>query len=204
MLGPARDPADPHGHRMQTLRTELLLRREFANQAEVVCVASPCAGEGRTRLATELALAIAQTGLATLLVDADLRRPGVHDLFGVGNNQGLATSLEHNEPPPLLSVRGLRHMSVLTAGTTALNPLELLSSRRFAELVDQWREQFGYVIMDTSPVSQFPDALAVANLTGNVLVISRAQHTPFIALENMLRQVGSTQSRVLGAVISHH
>lgn len=199
----AHDPFDPRCEKIRALRTELLLRRESLESADIVALLSPCAGEGRSLLAAELAIAFAQTAHPTLLVDADLRRPQQHLLFGAPNRQGLAQAIQSGEPPPLHAVHGLPRMSLLTAGVVVGDPLELLSSRRFAELLEHWRREFEFVVIDTAPVGPFSDGLAVASLVGRVLAVSRAQHTPFKDMQDMLRRLATTRSTILGAVINH-
>ena len=199
----AHDPRDPRCEKIRALRTELLLRRESPDRADIVALLSPCAGEGRSLLAAELAIAFAQTGRPTLLVDADLRRPRQHLLFGTENRHGLSQAIESGAKPFVHAVRGLPRMSVLTAGAIPGNPLELLSSRAFASMVEDWRDNFDFVVVDTAPVVHFSDALAVANFVGRVLALSRAQHTPYKDMQDMLRRLAATRSQILGAVISH-
>lgn len=197
------DPYDPRCEEMRALRTELLLRRDAIDRANIIAVLSPCAGEGRSLLAAELALAFAQTGRPTLLVDADLRRPQQHLLFGSDNGEGLSEAIERGTNPQFHTVRGLAHMKLLTAGAVPANPLELLSGSRFASMVDDWRDNFEFVVLDTAPVMHFSDALAVASLVGRVLALSRAQHTRYRDMQDMLRRLAATRSYFLGAVINH-
>ena len=199
----AHDPRDPRCEKIRALRTELLLRRESPDRADIVALLSPCAGEGRSLLAAELAIAFAQTGRPTLLVDADLRRPQQHLLFGTDNRQGLSQAIQAGVDPYLHAVQGLPRMSVLTAGAVPSNPLELLSSSGFASMIEDWRDSFEFVVIDTAPVMQFSDGLAVANFVGRVLTLSRAQHTPYKDMQDMLRRLAATRSQILGAVISH-
>lgn len=199
----AHDPYDPRCEKIRALRTELLLRRESIDRADIVALLSPCAGEGRSLLAAELAIAFAQMGRPTLLVDADLRRPQQHLLFGTDNREGLSQALEYGVKPQLHTVQGLPRMSVLTAGEVPHNPLELLSSSNFVSMVEDWRDNFEFVVIDTAPVMHFSDGLAVASLVGRVLALSRAQHTPYKDMQDMLRRLAATRSQILGAVISH-
>lgn len=199
----AHDPYDPRYEKIRALRTELLLRRESTDRADIIALLSPCPGEGRSLLSAELAIAFAQMGRPTLLVDADLRRPQQHLLFGTDNRQGLSQAIEYGTKPQLHSVRGLARMSVLTAGEVPANPLELLSSNVFASMIEDWRDNFEFVVIDTAPVKHFSDGLAVASLVGRVLALSRAQRTPYRDMQDMLRRLAATRSQILGAVISH-
>jgi protein-tyrosine kinase len=199
----AHSPGAPRCEKVRALRTELMMRRDTADGADMVALLSPCAGEGRSLLAAELAIAFAQTGQPTLLVDADLRRPRQQVLFGSSTMRGLAEAIEYGNAPSLQAVQGLPQLSVLTAGAVSVNPLELLSDISFTAIVQEWRRNFRFVVIDTAPVMRFSDGLAVANAVGRVLALSRAQHTPYKGMQDMLRRLKATRSHVLGAVISH-
>ena len=199
----AHDPYDPRCEKVRALRTELLLRRESTDRADIVALVSPSAGEGRSLLAAELALAFAQTGRPTLLVDADLRRPQQHLLFGTDNRIGLSQAIKFGVKPQFHTVNGVPRMSLLTAGPVPSNPLELLSSGSFASMIEDWRDNFEFVVIDTAPVMHFSDGLVIASLVGRVLALSRAQHTRHQDMQDMLRRLVTTRAQVLGAVISH-
>lgn len=199
----AHSPYHPRSEQIRMLRTELLLRHEAAESANITAVLSPCAAEGRSQLAAELAIAFAQLGRPTLLVDADLRHPQQHVLFNADNTRGLAHALAREEVPRFQTVKGLPSLFLLTAGAPPANPLELLSDRCFESMVGDWRQHFQFVVLDTPPVSQYADALAVATIVGRVLSLSRARRTSYRDTRDMMRRLGATQSRILGAVINH-
>lgn len=192
----------PRAEQIRMLRTELMLRHEAGTNANSIVVLSPCAAEGRSQLAAELAIAFAQLGRPTLLVDADLRRPQQHALFNADNTHGLAPALATEQTPQFQAILGLPSLFLLTAGPPAANPLELLSDRHFEGLVGEWQQSFQFVVVDTPPVSRYADGLAVATVVGRVLSLSRARHTPYKDTRNMMRRLAATQSRILGAVIN--
>lgn len=197
------DPFDLRSEKVRALRTELMLRREGEEGANIVALLSPQSGEGRSQLAAELAIAFAQLGQRTLLIDADLRNPIQHILFGTDNRTGLSQSLADREPPYLRPVESFEDLSLLTAGPRPPNPVELLSDRAFAAMIDGWRAEFEYLVIDTAPVTRFSDGLAVAAAAGRVLALSRADSTPYVETREMLRRLGATQARIVGAVINH-
>ena len=195
---------DPYGRRneaIRALRTELLLRNE-TRQANVLCVVSSTSGEGRSQLAAELAIAFAQLGRRTLLVDADMRRPRQHILFSTSNARGLSDSLMRDERPYLYPVENLPLMSVLTSGAKPPNPLELLSSGRFERLLKDWKKTFEFVVIDSPPVTQCADALAIATLAGRVLFVVRAEHTLHRDTGETLRRLATTRAQILGAAMN--
>lgn len=202
-LAGAYDTFDPRYEKIRALRTELLLRREPGDGAEVIALLSPGTGDGRSQLAAELAIAFAQLDRPTLLVDADLRQPSQHLLFAADNKSGLAQAIERGAAPHLHPVEELRHLWLLTAGPTPDNALELLLNKRFAALVEEWRESFDFVVLDTPPITEYSDGLAVASLIKRVLVLSRARHTPYKESRDLLRRLAAIRSQVVGAVINH-
>src|SRR6185503_14942407 len=163
-LAGAYDTFDPRYEKIRALRTELLLRREPGDRAEVIALLSPRTGDGRSQLAAELAIAFAQLGRPTLLVDADLRHSSQHLLFSADNKSGLAQAIAHGTTPHFQPVEGSQHLWLLTAGPTPDNALELLLNKRFAALVEEWRESFDFVVLDTPPIAEYSDGLAVASL----------------------------------------
>jgi protein-tyrosine kinase len=197
----AHDPAHPRAESIRSLSTELLMRTR--NQGGgIIALVSPCAAEGRSQLAAELAIAFAQLGRRTLLVDADLRHPTQHILFGAENDRGLTDALvDGGGTVRLFGIAEMPQLKLLPSGVLPPNPLELLSGIRFEQLATEWRRNFEFVILDTPPAAKSSDAIAVASVVGNVLVLSRADVTPFTALKEMARKLETTHARTLGAVI---
>jgi protein-tyrosine kinase len=194
----------PHCERLRALRTELsLLLGHGGRQASVIAVLSPGPGEGRSQMAAELAIAFAQLGRRTLLVEADLRRPRQHLLFGAGHAPGIAQCLTIGKQPQFLRVESLPQLSLLTSGPVPPNPLELLSDGRFERLLSDWRRIFDVVVIDTPAVTHFADGLAIASFAEQVLMLSRANITSHKDMKDTLRRLSSTNARILGAVINH-
>ena len=198
----AHNPDSSRSETLRTLRTELLMRTNGLRAAGVFALISPGAQDGRSQLCAELSLAFAQLGGRTLLVDADLRRPHQHVLFGANNETGLTQALIAGTAPRLQRVRGPAAMSLLTSGAPPPNPLELLSGRRFEQLMADWRRDFEYIVLDTPPASQYADGLAVASIGVNVVVLARAARTSFDVLDDLRRKLETTRSQVIGAVIN--
>jgi receptor protein-tyrosine kinase len=188
---------------LQAIRTEILLRRETPQRAEVIAVISAGATEGRSTLAAELAIAFAEAGHATLLVDADLRQPCQHELFNLPNQLGLAQLLMFGNRPLLHVPPGLPQLTVMTAGDRPARPLDLLSHPAFAEAISAWRDQYRVVVIDTPALGQWPDGAAIANVAGRALLATRSGHTRYTELRTALRRLAPTRSRVMGAVINH-
>jgi protein-tyrosine kinase len=199
-----RDPDNIYSEQIRALRTELLLLNGASHSGNSIVILSPCQGEGRTQLCAELAIAFSQLGQRTLLVDADLRRPRLEGLFKSENMyEGLGQALASGGIPELLSVDQLPHLSVLLAGPSVPNPLELLTNGHLQRHMSDWRKKYNTIIIDTPPITEFADGLAIASFAEQVLILGRSGSTPHNNIKEMLRRLGGTQSRIVGSVINN-
>jgi receptor protein-tyrosine kinase len=198
----AHDPYSERSEAIRSLRTELLMRTNGRRGAAMFALLSPTSGEGRSQLSAELAIAFAQLGSRTLLVDADMRNPRQHLLFGAENTIGLAQALVDIKQHRVYGVNGVQHMTLMTAGTVPPNPLELLSGNRFDRLVTEWRRSYEFVVIDTPPAARFSDGFAIATVAGNVVVLGRTNSTSYSAMTEMRRKLDTTNAFVVGAVMS--
>lgn len=166
-------PASREAEAYRSLRTSLLLKTDRSD-AKVLQVTSAEPGDGKTTSVSNLALAIAQTGRKVLIVDADLRRPTVHTLFGIMNAVGLGDVLAQ-EIDARTAIRETRisNLSILTAGMLPENPSEMLMSRRFAETVRQLRNEYDYVLIDSPPLVVVSDPSVIASTVDGVLLVVR-------------------------------
>lgn len=196
-----RDPFHPQVEQVRALRSELLRRQPDAAHNRFAVV-SASIGDGRSSLAASLALACAQLGQPTLLVDADLRAPRQHTLLALPREQGLADTLSRGVAPQVKGVQGQPHLAVLTAGSVVSNPLELLCSKPFADLLASWRQSYRHVIVDTSAAERGADAMAVASASGAALVLARLHHSGLPASRELLQRLRSTPVTLLGSVVA--
>jgi protein-tyrosine kinase len=196
------DPDHAYSEQIRALRTELMLLNGTSRDGNLIAILSPCRGEGRTQLCAELAVAFSQLGQRTLLVDADLRRPRIQTLFESDLSFGLGHALASGSTPQLLGVEKLPHLSVIPAGRSVPNPLELLTNGQFQRQMSDWQKKYNMVIIDTPPITEFADGLAIASFAEQVVIIGRSGWTPHKNMKEMLRRLAGTQSRIVGAVIN--
>ncbi len=195
-----REPLHPIAEQIRALRTELL-RRRVDRAHNCIAIVSSNTGDGRSSLAAALAMACAQLDQPTLLVDVDLRQPRQHELFGLPRGSGLADTLDRGVPPRVLGVQGFPHLAVLSAGTPVSNPLELLSSKPFADLMDSWRRRYRHVILDTTAAERGADVAAVASVAGAAVALARLNHTSLPASIELLKRLRSAGVSLLGSVV---
>jgi receptor protein-tyrosine kinase len=199
----AHDQLHPHSENVRMLRTELLLRHADQATANAIAILSACSGEGRSQLAAELAISLAQLQRPTLLIDADFRNPRQHTLFGTELRGGLAHALRNGERPQVERVAGLPNLALMNAGARPDNAVELLTSSWFEQLMEALREDYDFIVVDTPPVAEYADATAVATVVGRVLTVCRARKTPYAMAREMMRRLSATDAHVLGGVLNH-
>lgn len=166
-----------------------------------VLVASALAEEGKTLTATNLALTLSESyKRRVLLIDADLRRPGVNLAFGIAKQEGLSEVLASEEPRRLSIVQLSPNLSVLPAGHPNQDPMHGLTSLRMAQILDEASEMFDWVIIDSPPVGVLPDAKLLARMADNTVFVIAAGKTPHGAIQRAIDALG--RERVLGVVLN--
>jgi len=172
-----------------------------ANGLKVVMIASAAAGEGKSLTAANLALTLSESYRRTvLLVDGDLRRPSLHTVFGIQTESGLSEALDSPDEPKLTLYELSPRLTLLPAGRPTSDPMAGLTSRRMRALLDEAREQFGWVIIDTPPVGVLSDANLLAAMVDGVVLIIKADSTPYPLVQRAVEALGA--DRVLGAVLN--
>jgi capsular exopolysaccharide synthesis family protein len=161
----------------------ILVSVDARDRSTVLLLTSPGPGEGKTTVSTNLAIALARTGREVLLIDADLRKPRIHEIFGLSNDAGLSDLLRAENPAaeierrPLCQPTKLPGLHVLTSGQGDEETLDLLSRRRIQDLLTQLRGEFDAVIIDTPPVMHLADARVLGRLADAVVLVVRAGET---------------------------
>jgi succinoglycan biosynthesis transport protein ExoP len=175
---------------------------EVDQPLKTILVSSPDIGDGKTSVAVNLALSIAQRGKKVFLLDADLRKPRIHRLLNLSNDQGLADLVFARAASNWRTgIKKVREVSVITAGGTPPNPTELLSSKKMEQFLSELKEVADVVIIDAPPFI-VPDAMILAAKVDGVLLAIRPGHTrrslAKVSMENM-KLVGA---RVVGVVLN--
>ena len=196
------DPTGVAAEAYRMLRTNLFYSFVDA-PPKIIALTSAAPREGKSATVANLGVTLAQAGKKTLIMDCDLRKPKMHHYFGTRNTVGFATVLRGERRLEEVWHEPLPGLKLITAGPPPLNPAELLGSQRFAEFVDQARQEFDYVLMDTPPVTLVSDSAIVATRADGVLVVLDAQGTRKVALRQALRHLEGVGARVIGTVMNN-
>lgn len=209
----ARQPFGAAAEAFRDLRAHLMNQPELAQRA--LAVVSAQAGDGRSFVAANLAIAFSQLGAKTLLIDADLRRPRQHLLFGLTSAHGRPGSADSSGPSGLagmLSGRAqgkvlhrvpqLPGLHLLPAGAPPPNPLELLQRPTLDALLGEVVRAFDFVVVDTPPVVHLADARVIAAACGAALAVARKDHTAMADLHDIAGSMAQLRAHFAGVVFN--
>lgn len=184
------------------IRTNVLFSSaEEGGRSFVVTSTGP--GEGKTLVATNLAVALAQAGQRVLLLDADMRKPRVHEVFDLPNVPGLSNVLVGNANASEAVRPGpVANLWLLLSGVTPPNPAELLASERFKAFLSTLEQHFDWVVIDSPPVMAVTDAAVIAHVARGVLYVVRAEATNKRTALTALEQLDSAKAKFLGGVLN--
>ena len=151
---------------------------------KVIMVTSTVSGEGKTFAAANLATIMAMSNKKVLLAGLDLRRPNLHRLFGLSNDNGISTYLiKQNEFDDVTEQTELENLSVAVAGPVPPNPAELIETDRMKEFISQAREQYDYIILDTPPMALVTDAMLLGGFADSTIFLVRQKFSSKDVLE---------------------
>ena len=179
----------------------VLHHAQLEKNIRVVMVASAVSGEGKSLTATNLALTFSESYHRTvLLIDADLRRPTLHETFQVPNISGLSDGLRAEKENRLTLVQVSPRLTLLTAGRPDPDPMSGLTSGRMTRVIEEAASRFDWVIIDTPPVGLLPDAKLLAAMADTTLFVIRAGRTPYALIRRAVESIG--RERILGIVLN--
>lgn len=198
-----RDPQAASSEAFRKLRTAIQFLG-VDDPVRTVLVTSPFARDGKSTTAVNLAAAFAQGGYRTLLLEADLRRPSFHHVFGVRPDQGGLTGvlIGRTSVEAAVAETNIRNLACLHAGALPPNPVELLASEHAGEVVRGLRERYEMVIVDSTPLLPVADASALAPRCDGVLMVARAGQTHRERLGEAVELLGKVGGRPLGIVLN--
>jgi capsular exopolysaccharide synthesis family protein len=187
----------------RSLRTSILLSA-FGAPPKVILITSASPQEGKTTISANSALVLAQRGSRVLLVDADLRRPGIEKIFGIKSRGGLSTLISGVDKVEdvMLPFTEVPNLWILPAGPIPPQPAELLSSIVMKDYIATWRNEFDHVIIDTPPCLSVTDAVVLSPLADRVILVARSGQTTKPALRRACDLLLQVNARVMGIVLN--
>ncbi|MET4099771.1 capsular exopolysaccharide synthesis family protein [Agrococcus sp. UYP10] len=198
----AREPHDPVSEDMRRIQSALAFTTLDGTSRRLL-ITSSSPGEGKSTFSTNLAVTLADSGDRTLVIDADLRRPRVDELFGLDGSVGLTTALMGGIELSRAIVGWREHgPDVLTSGALPPNPATVVTSEAFRSVLDDAADRYDVVIIDSPPVLTVADSNLIAPLADGVVIVVDASKTRRPQLANTIRSLESAGGRILGIVLN--
>jgi chain length determinant protein tyrosine kinase EpsG len=198
------EPFGARAEHFRALRSQLMMRLFVEGEPrQALAIISPDSGDGKTYCAANLAVTLAQLGGRTLLVDADMRGPRVHEVFRVSNRAGLSGILSGRADKGVIQqVSGVASLFILPVGITPPNPLELVERPAFGLLMRELASKFDYVVVDTPAAVYGADAAVIAARCGTALVIARKDASRVGMLQELVGSFSGSPAKLAGVVMN--
>ncbi len=195
-------PKSSFAEGIKTLRTNLMFM-SADSPARVLLVTSPGPGEGKTLISSNMAIAMAQSGLRTLIVDVDLRRPRVHKALGLANKAGVSDVVSGTiDLDAAIQETGIENLFGLPAGHIPPNPTEMLHTKAFAKLIEDLGARFDRVIVDSPPIGAVADALILSRSVDGVLLVLKYGATRREMFRRSILQLDAIGAPLMGCVLN--
>ncbi|GAA0109157.1 CpsD/CapB family tyrosine-protein kinase [Clostridium tertium] len=185
----------------RTLRTNIQYS-SFDKEYKVIMVTSSEPGEGKSTTAGNLALCLAQGDKKVILVDCDLRKPSLHKKFKVSNIIGLSDVIIGKEELVTAFHRYNKNLVILTSGKIPPNPSEMLSSKTMTVLLEELKNNFDYIILDTPPVQAVTDSQILSTKSDGTIIVVKAERTKKDSVENSINLLKKVNANIIGTVLN--
>ncbi len=196
------DPRSPISEAYRTLRTNLSFY-SLDNPLRSLVVTSPAPNEGKSTTIANLAVTIAQSGRRTILVDCDLRRPSLHDLFGLKAEPGFTDLVLADRLELPLQPTGVDNLWLLASGAKPPNPADLLGAKKVDQIIARLQEEADMVLFDAPPVMAVTDAAVLGAKVDGVLLVIQAGKTKRDHAERAKETLEKAKVRIVGATLTN-
>ncbi len=198
------DPKSPISESYRSLRTNISYASTVDKKIKSLLISSSQPGEGKSTTAANLAIAFAQLRKKTLLVDADLRKPVQHNVFGHDRGPGLSEFLigEVSDLDSIIHSTKVENLSIITAGGLPPNPSELLGSEAMSKLVDRLESEWDLVLFDSPPIVAVTDASMISGEIDSIVLVVKAGQTERSAVDRALDTIRNVKAPLIGAILN--
>ncbi|PYS90039.1 MAG: hypothetical protein DMF62_05805 [Acidobacteria bacterium] len=200
------DPRSSLSESYRQLRTSILLSTA-GHAPKSLLITSSLPSEGKTTTATNTAISLGQTGAKVLIIDADMRRPRLHSVFNVSNNQGISTvlssELSTKEILDVINYDERTKVSVMTSGPIPPNPAELIGSEQMVGLLKTLQSEFTHVVIDSPPITSFTDGVLLASLVDGVILVVHSGKSSRQVVRRARQLLIDVRAKVLGVVLNN-
>lgn len=198
------DPKSVISEQYRAIRTNI----EYSNvdqNTKTILVTSSDKNEGKTTTVSNLAVSFANLNKKVLIIDCDLRNPSIHKMFKINNIYGLTDILAKDRAvDKCIQETELENLYVLTAGATPPNPAEILSSEKMKNLIEDLKNIYDYIFIDTPPIGLVTDAGVLSSFIDGVVLVVKSESIEKKYLEETKKKLDAVDARILGAILNSY
>lgn len=196
------DPKSPEAEAYRILRTNIGYA-DLPRKGRKILITSSRPSEGKTITTANLAITIAEIGKNVLVIDTDMRRPTLHNIFGLDKTPGLTEILTGKMSwDKALKPSGIKNLSIITSGSIPPNPSELVGSNKMEKLLEDLKGYFDTFIFDCASILAVTDATIIGSLVDGVLLVIMAERTPRDAVQRAMTLLNNAKAHVLGVIFN--
>jgi capsular exopolysaccharide synthesis family protein len=195
------EPSSALAESFKSLRASIMLSSSDS-PPKTILITSMAPKDGKTTIASNLAMAIAGSGSKVLIIDCDLRRPMLHQVFGLENKKGLSTFIAGTSGIKIIREGMPENLSLITSGPIPPNPSELMISKRLKDLIRSLKNKFDFIIFDTPPIISVSDTLIISKIVDASLIVIRFGKTTYEMMSHGMKQMAGIEAKVIGTVIN--
>ncbi|SEM93624.1 CpsD/CapB family tyrosine-protein kinase [Lihuaxuella thermophila] len=196
------NPKSPIAEAFRTLRTNIQFTA-MNRGIKTIMITSALPGEGKSTIISNLAVAMAQSGKQVLLIDADFRRPDLHHIFRMPNNKGLSNVLMNQaEAGEVISEVPDIWLDVITSGQPPSSPADLIGSRRMQDLLEEVKEQYDVIFIDTPPILAVTDPQLLASFVDGVLLVISSGKVSYDDAKKVKAMLEYVKANLIGTVLN--
>lgn len=196
-----RKPKSISAEAYRSLRTNIQYS-SFDKENRVIVVTSSEPGEGKSTTSGNLALALAQGENKVLLVDCDMRKPSLHKNFKISNVYGLSDLLLHRESMDTVCFSYNKNLSLVTSGKIPPNPSEMLASKVMSSFLEEMKNHYDYIILDTPPLQAVTDAQILSTKVDGTILVVKAEKTKKESVMNSINLIKKVNGNLIGTVLN--
>ena len=197
------DPKSAFSEAIRTLRTNIQFSLT-ANNAKTFMITSSLPGDGKSFISSNLSIAFAMTNLKVLIIDCDMRKGRLHQLFDIPNEKGLSNLLldDIKNIKKYIIKTKVDNLSIIPIGIIPPNPSELLNSEKFSKLVNNLKNTYDLIIFDTPPIESVTDPLIIAKYVDEAVIVTSYKRTPMEDLVESKKALEASGVKIAGVVIN--
>jgi len=195
------EPSSAFAESFKSLRASIMLSSSDS-PPKTILITSMAPKDGKTTIASNLAMAIAGSGSKVLIIDCDLRRPMLHQVFGLENKTGLSTFISGTSGITIIRDGLPENLSIIPSGPIPPNPSELMISKRLKDLIRSLKNKYDFIIFDTPPIISVSDTLIISKIVDASLIVTRFGKTTYEMMSYGMKQLAGIEAKVIGTVIN--